>query len=139
MRQGGEQLPGTIRFDDASSLDFLDLSSLIFIIVDGDESIPQNVNEWPRRFDPSSRSRSAPLQWIDSIEVASGEVRDAYRCIFDPTVIITTTTGVEIESTYHTLEWVRLKVARDEGVADHHVYFAGEDGRRIEKIELNAR
>ena len=45
---------GSIRFDDGSSLDFGDLESLIFIIVDGDESIPQNVNEWPRAFDPTS-------------------------------------------------------------------------------------
>ena len=132
-----ETFAGTLRFDDGSSIPFLDLSSLIFTIDDGEESIPQNANEWPRHFDPDSRSRSAPLAWITSIEVRAGEARPSYRALFEPEVEITTTTGVRIVSRYKTLEWVRLKVADGNDIVDRYIYFAGEDGRRIARIELS--
>ena len=145
---------GRIHFDDASKLAFEDLTSIIFVLPEGAESIPQNVNEWPREYSANTRSRSAPLRWVRSIEILEGAQRDRYRALFDVRARIMTATGVSFVSSYASLEWVRflyLERAPD-GPDDHEpepgeidsevvlldrtIYFAGEDGRNITKIEL---
>lgn len=132
-------LYGKIHFEEGSALGFVDLVSLIFVLEDGAESIPQNVSEWPRNFDPASRSRSAPLQWVRSIEVRSYQVKDGYRCMFSPEVEIVTTSGNRIVSRYATLEWVRVVAESGRDPVDRTVYFVAEAGRRIRKIELARR
>lgn len=121
-----KKISGTIYFEDGKTLDFLDLTSLIFILKEGAESIPQNVSEWPVSFDKISRSRSIPLSWVKSIEVLSYETKERYRCLFNPVVLIKSVTGVELKSEYKTLEWIKVKAIDDSSgeVKERYVYFA---------------
>ena len=132
-------ISGTIHFEDGSTLEFAELRSLIFSLVDGAESIPQNANEWPHVFDPASWSRSAPLSWIRTIEVTGFETQEGYRCLFNPTVVIETVSGATIESEYKTLEWIKVRAIDTEtrALKTRQVFFA-EDGQiNIRKIVLN--
>jgi len=117
---------GTILFEDGSQLDFEELVSLIFVLDEGAEAIPQNVSEWPIHFDPNSVSRSIPLSWVRSIEVVAHETRGHYRCLFNPVVAIENVNGASIRAEYETLEWVKVR-AVDEStgeLGERRVYFA---------------
>jgi hypothetical protein len=142
------RLSGTIYFEDGKTLGFNDLTSLIFILKDGAESVPQNVSEWPIFFDQNSVSRSIPLSWVKSIRVVSFETKDLYRCLFNPVVDIESVTGVHIISEYKTLEWVKVKISDENKKKEEirHVYFAdsgaylqslGESRINIRKIEFD--
>lgn len=137
------KISGTVYFDDGRTLDFLDLTSLIFILKEGAESIPQNVSEWPVSFDKTSRSRSIPLSWIKSIKVLSYETKERYRCLFNPVVLIKSVTGVEIQSEYKTLEWIKVKAIDDSSgeVKEPYVYFADVGVYLVEDIpsKINIR
>jgi hypothetical protein len=119
-------LSGTIYFENGKTLDFQDMTSFIFSLQEGAESIPQNVSEWPIFFDEFSVSRSIPLSWVKSIEVVSFEPKDLYRCLFNPVVSIESVTGVNITSEYNTLEWIKVRVIDETSgeVKEQHVYFA---------------
>jgi hypothetical protein len=138
-------LSGTIHFQDGKTLKFTDMTSLIFILREGTESVPQNVSEWPVLFDPTSVSRSIPLSWVRSIEMVSYETRDLYRCLFNPVVDIESVSGVHIISQYRTLEWVKVKIPQGDNEKEgiRQVYFAdsgsylqslGESRINIKKI-----
>ena len=47
MRTSNLKLSGTIYYENGETLDFQELISLIFILEEGAEAIPQNVTEWP--------------------------------------------------------------------------------------------
>lgn len=119
-------LSGTIYFENGKTLDFLDMTSLIFSLKEGAESIPQNVSEWPIFFDDFSVSRSIPLSWVKSIEIVSFETKDLYRCLFNPVVLIESVTGVNITSEYKTLEWVKARILDEPSgeEKERYVYFA---------------
>jgi len=136
-------LSGTIHFDDGENLEFVDMTSLIFILKEEAEAIPQNVTEWPIFFDQNSISRSIPLSWIKSIEIVSFTTKDQFRCLFNPVVDIESVTGVHIFSEYKTLEWVKVKIHNEKRKKDEfrHVYFAdsGEYLKSMEKSRINIR
>lgn len=138
-----DKISGTIYFEDGNTLDFLDLTSLIFILKEGAESIPQNVSEWPISFDKTSRSRSIPLSWVKSIEVLSYETKERYRCLFNPVVLIKSVTGVEIQSQYKTLEWIKIKAIDDSSgeVKERYLYFADVGVYLVEDVpsKINIR
>lgn len=119
-------LSGTIYFEDGKTLDFQEMTSFIFSLQEGAESIPQSVSEWPIFFDEFSVSRSIPLSWVKSIEVVSFKTKDLYRCLFNPVVSIESVTGINITSQYKTLEWVKVRIIDESSgeVKDQHVYFA---------------
>jgi len=118
-------LSGTIYFENGKTLDFQDMTSLIFSLKEGAESIPQNVSEWPIFFDDFSVSRSIPLSWVKSIEIVSFETKDLYRCLFDPVVSIESVTGVNITSEYKALEWVKVRILDEPSgkQKERYVYF----------------
>lgn len=137
------KISGTVYFEDGKTLDFLDLTSLIFILKEGAESIPQNVSEWPVNYDKTSRSRSIPLSWVRSIEVLSYETKERYRCLFNPVVLIKSVTGVEIQSEYKTLEWIKVKAIdySSGAVKERYVYFADVGVYLVEDVpsKINIR
>jgi hypothetical protein len=131
-----EPIRGVLYSADGNSTEFADIVSLIFSLPDGAESIPQNVNEWPRVYDPTSVSRSVPLSWVKSIEVLRHETKEGYRCLFKPVLSIETVSGVKIESELKTLEWVRIRMDSGE---DRTVYFASNAGIQLKRIVLRHR
>ena len=136
-------LSGTILFEDGSQLDFEELISLVFVLKEGAEAIPQNVSEWPIQFDPNSISRSVPLSWVKSIEVLAYETRGYYRCLFDPVVAIENVNGASIRAEYATLEWVKVRTVEESTgeLRDRHVYFANSGAylQALHESRINIR
>jgi len=132
--KNGSKLSGTIYLDNGNTIEFQELTSLIFSLEEGAESIPQNVSEWPVYFDEESVSRSIPLSWVKSIEVIDYETRGLYRCLFNPVVSITNLHDVQFQSRYKTLEWIMVKIADQSsgGLRDIQVFFA-DSGTYLQK------
>lgn len=136
------RLSGTVFFEDGRTLNFYELTGLIFSIKEGDESIPQNVSEWPVFFDQMSLSRSIPLSWVKSIEVLNHETKGLYRCLFNPVVLVESVTGVKIRSEYRSLEWIKVKVEdKKNEIREEHIYFAdiGKYLVAFKEAEINIR
>lgn len=132
-------ISGTIHFEDGNRLDFLDVTSLIFSLQDGAESVPKNVTEWTKHYRKISMSTSIPLAWVKSIVITSYETKNRYRCLFNPEVTIETVNEVRFQSEYKHLEWIRVKT-RDEPsgkVKEQYVYFARDSKINIHKIVFN--
>lgn len=132
-------ISGTIHFEDGNRLDFLDVTSLIFSMKEGAESIPKNVTEWTKHYRKISMSASIPLAWVKSIVITSYETKNRNRCLFNPEVTIETVNGVRFQSEYKYLEWIRVKT-RDESsdeVKEQYVYFARDNKINIRKIVFN--
>lgn len=132
-------ISGIIYFENGNRLDFLDVTSLIFSMKEGAESVPKNVTEWTKHYKKISMSTSIPLAWVKSIEITSCETKNQYRCLFNPKVTIETVNGVRFQSEYKHLEWIRVKT-RDESsdeIKEKYVYFAKNSKINIRKIVFN--
>lgn len=57
---------GTIHFENGETLEFIDVTSMIFAMKDGAEPSPKHVTEWTRQYGEISMSTSIPLAWIKS-------------------------------------------------------------------------
>ena len=136
-------LSGTVFFDDGRTLDFYEMTGLIFSLNEGAESIPQNVSEWPVFFDDSSVSRSIPLSWVRSIEVVGFETKGMYRCLFNPVVTVESVTGVKFGAEYKTLEWIKVRVSgtTKPEITEKYIYFAdvGEYLVSLHEAKINIR
>jgi len=138
MDKDDERIPGTIHFENGDTLDFIDVTSLIFSMKDGEESVPRHVKEWTKHYGGLSMSTSIPLAWVKSIEVLDFKTEDGYRCLFNPVVSITNVYGVTFQSEYKYLEWIRIKIKDEDGedAYERYVYFADNNDINIRKIEF---
>jgi hypothetical protein len=136
LMQARAPLGGALHLEGGKVQEFADVVSLVFSLPEGAESIPQNVNEWPRVYDSASVSRSAPLSWVRSIEVLRYETKPGYRCLFNPLLSIETVSGAVIESQLKTLEWIRIKTLKGE---DQTFYFVSGEKIQIRKIVFKSK
>lgn len=132
------RISGTIHFEDGSTLDFYDVTSLIFSMKDGDESVPRHVKEWTKHYGGLSMSTSIPLAWIKSIEVLDFKAKNGYLCLFNPVVSITNIYEVSFQSEYKYLEWIRVRIKDEDGedTYEKYVYFADNNDINIRKVEF---
>lgn len=134
-------ISGIIYFENGNRLEFLDVTSLIFSMKGGAESVPKNVTEWTKHYGKISMSTSVPLAWVKSIETTSYETKNRYRCLFNPEVTIETVNGVRFQSEYKHLEWIRVKTRGESSgdVKEQYIYFARDNKINIRKIVFNNR
>lgn len=137
--QDGEMIAGTIHFRDGKTLDFIDVTSLIFTMNEGEESVPRHVKEWTKHYGKLSMSTSIPLAWVKSIEILSFETKNHYLCLYNPAVSITNIHGVTFQSEYKYLEWIRVKIKdADTGdISERYVYFVENNDMNIHRIVFN--
>jgi hypothetical protein len=134
----GLEISGTISFENGETLEFIDITSMIFAMQDGAEPSPKHVTEWTKHYGGISMSTSIPLAWIKSMEVKKYRTEELYRCLFDPQVTITTVNNVSFQSEYKSLEWIRAKVYdENRDIKEKYVYFSGDGDFIIRKIEFN--
>ena len=126
---------GVIHLEDGDRVEFEEVLSLIFSLREGAEGIPQNVSEWPLEYSAVGFSRSLPLAWMRSLRVEQYEIRERYRCIFNPTVSMESISGVVIPSAYRSLEWIKVRTRDAEGnPAVRRVFFS--DGEKLNIREI---
>jgi len=116
-------ISGTIYFENGSSLDFVDIVSIIFAQKENSKSVPRHVTEWTKHYGGISMSSSIPLAWLKSIEILSFDRKEGYLCMFNPVVSITNVHGVTFESQYDRLEWMKVKI-KNRFPDEIYIYFA---------------